>query len=79
MAGSRPGRRSDFWLKRLDGWKSRKDDALSLGCVEFVVLYGTFRRNAERHLGGKVWHAEKMSDIKLLDRIQRILSCVENT
>lgn len=79
MAGGGPGRHSDFWLKRLDGWKSGTDDALSLGRVEFVVLYGTFRRNAQRHLDGKVWHAEKMSDIKLTDRVQGIISCVENT
>lgn len=63
----------------MDGLESGKDDALSLGHVEFVVLYGTFRRNAQRHLGRKVWHAEKMSDIKLIDRVQGIISCVENT
>lgn len=79
MAGSGSERHSGFWLKRLDGWKSGKDDALSLGCVEFVVIYGTFRRNVRRRLGGKVWHAEKMSGIKLMDRIQGIISCVENT
>lgn len=79
MAGSGPERHSGFWLKRLDGWKSGKDDALSLGRVEFVVIYGTFRRNVQSRLGGKVWHAEKMSGIKLMDRIQGIISRVENT